>query len=383
MRTYEVVFDENSDKVVYALSVVENPAMEDQWIKLEEHPKEIQFSAVDEDKRLLLGAALIPNKKVYRNQGGEEFYITFPKATIEACAHSFLKNGFQNNSSVNHEVKLEGVSVVQSWIVEDPEKDKSAIYGKTYEKGTWVTMMKVDNEEAWELAKKGELNGFSIDGLFSLKEINLNANVMTDKEQIKASIWATLKEAFTPEKKEEVKLGQLMLKDGKTKVEFEGDEPKVGEPVFGMSEDSEEKFPMPEGSHELESGEMLHVDSNGLVAEAPEEIEAEMSPEDKEAAKEEIKKLLEVVMGEVKKEVTESFDAKLSEVTKSIESLKKEKENLEVKLEASEKKNKELEAKLEEIPAEPKIVKTSLKVEKPQNAKQRLFNVALEALNKN
>lgn len=194
MKTYEVIFDETHDKGVYALSCVANPAMEDTWIALEEHPNEIQFSAVDNEKRLLLGAALIPNKKVFRNIKGEKFYITFPEATIEACAHSFIKNGYQNNSSENHEVKLEGVSVVQSWIVEDPEKDKSAIYGKKYEKGTWVTMMKVENEEAWNKALNGKLNGFSIDGLFGLKEISMNEEVNIDKEMVKDALREVLEE---------------------------------------------------------------------------------------------------------------------------------------------------------------------------------------------
>jgi len=193
MKTYEVVFDEKNDKGVYALSCVENPAMEDTWLTLSEHPKEIQFSAINDEKRLLLGAALIPNKKVYRNIDGQEFNIVFTEDTIEACAHSFIKNGFQNQSTENHEVKLQGVSVVQSWIVEDPKLDKSKSFGKTYEKGTWVTMMKVDNDDAWGKAKKGELNGFSIDGLFSLKEMKLNSN---KPKSIKEEVSEALKEFF-------------------------------------------------------------------------------------------------------------------------------------------------------------------------------------------
>src|SRR6056297_991578 len=129
---YEAVFKEGQTQGVYALSVVENPAMEDLWITLSEQPQEIEFSKVDEEKRLLLGAALIPNKKIYRNIDGNEFYITFSEDTIEKLAHSFLKEQANNNSSLEHEIKLDGMSVVEAWVVEDSNNDKSNAYGKTY-----------------------------------------------------------------------------------------------------------------------------------------------------------------------------------------------------------------------------------------------------------
>ena len=77
MKVYEAVFKEGETEGVYALSVVENPAMEDMWITLSEQPQKIELELADEKKRLLLGAALIPNKKIYRNIDGNEFYITF------------------------------------------------------------------------------------------------------------------------------------------------------------------------------------------------------------------------------------------------------------------------------------------------------------------
>lgn len=182
MKVYEAVFDEDRSEGVYALSVVENPAMEDMWIALKEHPQKIEFSTIDEDKRLLLGASLIPNKKIYRNMNGNEFYITFSEQTIEKLAHSFFKNQYNNNSSLEHDVKLNGMSVVEGWIVDDPDKDKSNAYGKRYEKGTWVTMMKVDNDEVWSQVKEGKIKGFSIDALLDLKPLELSTNLKTNIE---------------------------------------------------------------------------------------------------------------------------------------------------------------------------------------------------------
>ena len=114
MKVYEAVFKEGETEGVYALSVVENPAMEDFWITLSEQSTTVELAQVDDEKRLLLGAALIPNKKIYRNIDGNEFYITFSEETIEKLSHEFLKKQHNNNSSLEHEVSLNGMSVVQS-----------------------------------------------------------------------------------------------------------------------------------------------------------------------------------------------------------------------------------------------------------------------------
>lgn len=358
MKLYEVVFDEKEDKGVYALSCVESPAMEDLWLTLKEHPQEIQFSAVSEEKRLLLGAALIPNKKIYRNMDGEEFYITFSEDTIERVAHSFIKNGYQNNSSVDHEVKLEGVSVVESWVVQDPDNDKSNAFGKKYEKGTWVAMMKVDNDEAYQAAKSGRLNGFSIDGLFSLKQVELNKNEMSEKKAFFDGLKDDFKNFFAELKgeKAEVKMGQLKLKDGKTKIEFEGDKPEVERPVFLILEDGE-KERVPEGKHELEDGSFLYVDANGLVASEPQEEE---KPEIKEEA------------------VMEMFQNFKAEMKREFEEMKK---SYEAQLKEAKEENEKLEAKLSKEPAEAKIVKTELKNFEPKTREERLALSILEAKN--
>jgi len=94
-----------------------------------------------------MGAAIVPNKKIYRNIGGHEFYVLFVEQVIEDIAHSFLMNGFQGNASEDHRTIIDGATVVESWMVQDPKNDKSNLYGKEDEKGTWVGRQKVDNAE--------------------------------------------------------------------------------------------------------------------------------------------------------------------------------------------------------------------------------------------
>ena len=188
MKVYEAIFKEGENDGVYALSVVENPAMEDMWIALSEHPQQIELAQVNEEKRLLLGAALIPNKRIYRNIEGNEFEMFFTEETIEKLAHNFMLKQNNNNSSLEHQIKLNGMSVVEAWTVEDPLTDKSTNYGKQYPKGTWVTMMKVDNVDVWNKVKSGEIKGFSIDALLGLQEIQLNTNTNNMTEEVKKDI---------------------------------------------------------------------------------------------------------------------------------------------------------------------------------------------------
>lgn len=229
MKVYEAIYKEGVEGI-YALSVVENPAMEDLWVTLSEHPKQVELAAIDEEKRLLLGAALIPNKKIYRNIDGNEFYITFSEQTIEKLAHEFFKNQNNNNSSLEHEVKLEGMSVVEGWTVQDPQKDKSANYGKEYPKGTFVTMMKVDNDEIWEKAKNGEIKGFSIDALLGLQELKFNKSDMNEevKKSIVTEVLDGVKALFNTNKEEEPKEVEQV-----EQIEVQTEEVKeVEEPAF-------------------------------------------------------------------------------------------------------------------------------------------------------
>lgn len=232
MKVYEAVFNEKAMEGVYALSVVENPAMEDMFIALSEEDKQerIELATIDEEKRLLLGAALIPNKKIYRKVDEHEFFITFSEQTIEKLAHNFSKNQNNNNSSLEHEVALNGMSVVENWIVEDTKTDKSALYGKQYDKGTWVTMMKVDNNEIWEKVKSGEIKGFSIDALLGLQEINFKTEINMNEE---------VKKSFLSELKEDIKtLFSTQKEEAEKEVESveaeQKEEASIEEPAFDV-----------------------------------------------------------------------------------------------------------------------------------------------------
>lgn len=136
-----------------------------------------EFKEVDNEKRILMGAAMIPEKPIYRVDGGEEYYVFFTKETIRRASELYLMNGKQGNATLEHNEKIEGLSLVESWIIEDSDKDKSRAYGLEYPVGTWMVSMKVNNEDIWETyVKEGRVKGFSIEGWFMQRESSIEVN---------------------------------------------------------------------------------------------------------------------------------------------------------------------------------------------------------------
>jgi hypothetical protein len=168
MKIIELIIDENEKlSGVDAVSIVEFPAIESNFISLN---KQLALAKVDDEKRILMGAALIPNKHIYRRNGEDEYYIFFSDETVRKASELFLMNSNQNNATLEHEKELKDLSIVESWIVEDTDMDKSKKYGLDAPVGSWVVSMKVNNDVIWnDFVKTGKVKGFSIEGYFADK----------------------------------------------------------------------------------------------------------------------------------------------------------------------------------------------------------------------
>jgi len=169
MKLYELLIDENDLLLsgVNAISIVENPAIQSDFIALADQ-KPILLAEVDKDRQILMGAALIPSKPIYRKDGDEEYYVYFSKETIAKTAEAFFRNNNQNNATLEHAEVLDNMTVFESWIVEDPEFDKSKKYGLEVPEGTWMVSMKVDDKDVWDnYVKDNKVFGFSIEGKFA------------------------------------------------------------------------------------------------------------------------------------------------------------------------------------------------------------------------
>jgi|TARA_B110000259_G_scaffold28724_1_gene30744 hypothetical protein len=172
MKIIELVLDEENlqdDNGISAISIVESPAIEEDFIALKN--QEFKFAEQDKEKKLLLGAALVPNRPIFRKDstGAEDYYIFFSSETVRKASELFFIKGNQSNSTLEHQSDLEGLTVVESWIVES-EKDKSRHYNLNVPVGTWMVSVKCDNDEIWEdYVKTGRVRGFSIEAYFSDK----------------------------------------------------------------------------------------------------------------------------------------------------------------------------------------------------------------------
>ena len=185
MKIIELILDEEEGIGVEAISVVENPAIESDFIALKS--EQIQLAEINKEKRLLMGALLIPEKPIYRKNEVEEYYVFFSKETIVKASQLYLTNGNQSNSTLEHKGKLEGLTLVESWIVEDKDKDKTKLYGLDVPVGTWMGSVKVNNDDVWnEYVKTGKVKGFSIEGYFAdkLVETKHDEKLSLEDEQI-------------------------------------------------------------------------------------------------------------------------------------------------------------------------------------------------------
>jgi hypothetical protein len=170
MEIIELVIDENEEfSGISAISVVSAPAIEEPFLALKNEDK-IRLAEVSKEKRLLMGAALIPDKPIYRKSGDHEFYIYFSKDTVIKASQMFLQAGNQGQATMEHATeKLEGMTVVESWIVEDLVHDKSKKYGLDMPLGTWMISVKCENDKVWAKVKEQQIRGFSIEGYFADK----------------------------------------------------------------------------------------------------------------------------------------------------------------------------------------------------------------------
>jgi len=195
-----------------------------QWVKVPFKKSNIKstFAEQNKEKGLVVGAIMVPKKLIYRfdlEQG--EYWVYFSEETIEKIAHKYLINNYQSSVNIDHaeDNVVEDVTLVESWLVEDPEKDKSfAMMGKTYPKGTWFGTMKINNKKVWdEYIKEGKVLGWSVEGYFADKMIN----------QSKQTFYYRTIESGTEIVIDENTLVVFILKDGERAVTLQDGEYKL------------------------------------------------------------------------------------------------------------------------------------------------------------
>jgi len=187
IKVIEYGIDDEGTLGVYAISVVEQPAIGVDFVALSEQHN-VKFK--EDFRGLLYGALLIPDQLIYRRNEdtNEEYYVKYSKETIRAIAYNYLKQANQNNATVEHAKVVDGVSLVETWIIEG-ENDKSKNFGFSLPEGTWFGCMKVENEEVKQQIQNKEVLGFSIEGNFiAEKEMYMSNQEPTLLEEIEQAI---------------------------------------------------------------------------------------------------------------------------------------------------------------------------------------------------
>ena len=283
------------DSETYAISMVESPAIESDFVALSKEEEKRVFLE-SEERHMVYGAALIPDKDIYRNNGEQEFYISFTKESIEKMSQDFMKNYRQNEVTLDHDEMANDITITESWLVEDPYKDKANALGINVPKGSWMIGMKVNQIDVWERVKSGELKGFSVESMISLEDFSKqntnNMNIETN-DMFWDKLKNILKDTFS-KKVEEPTVEELAANSGFTNVE---DYQKEVEAVKAELEEQNAEEPAVEPTVEPTVEEPKPEEEPKVDEPTVEEPKVEEKPKDDNT------KHLEELIGSLKEEI--------------------------------------------------------------------------------
>ena len=184
-----IISDESQELTIDAISLVTSPAIEQDFVFFGKEKTNLTFAKIDEEKRMLVSPALIPNKQIFRHDANTDtdYYVYFSKDTVREASQLYLKHNNHHKATYQHEDEISGVLTTESWIKEG-DMDKSKLYGYDLPNGTWFVSMKIENDEIWNKIKGGELKGLSIEGFFIDKMEKMSETVKPTNEEILSAL---------------------------------------------------------------------------------------------------------------------------------------------------------------------------------------------------
>lgn len=226
IKKYRVGIDSETE----AISMVTEPAIESDFVFLSKDKAIVKEAFSTDEKHMVYGAVLRPDFPIYRNDGENEYYLEFTSESIERMARDYMTNYRQGNVTIQHEEYANEVFMVESWIKQDMDKDKSVSVGldKSLPIGTWFCGFYVNNNDVWERIKSGELKGFSVEAMIDLEDF---AKVKKEDEfEMNESFWSKLKSIVNEalgKKEEKMEVNEPTVNEPQPTVQ----EPKVDEPI--------------------------------------------------------------------------------------------------------------------------------------------------------
>ena len=229
-----VIQDDNQELAIDAISLVHSPAIESDFVYFGKEKSNLTLAKVDEEKRMIISPALIPNKNIIRYDANtdSEYYVWFSKETVRKASELYLKHNNHHKATYEHQERVSGVLTVESWIIEDPKMDKANLYGFQLKKGTWMVKMKIDNEELWQDIKSKKIKGLSIEGYFTDK-----FEAMQKKEFTTEEVKTALKELLSVQKVDLNLIGDLkkqFTKINQAKDEINKEANRIDKEIFNF-----------------------------------------------------------------------------------------------------------------------------------------------------
>ena len=182
-----VIAEDSQELAIDAISLVSAPAIEQDFVYFGKEKNNLTFAKIDEEKRMIVSPALIPNKQIFRYDPNtdSEYYVYFSPDTVRKASELYLKHNNHHKATHEHNERVSGVLTVESWIKEG-DMDKSKLYGYDLPNGTWFVKMKINNDDLWQKIKAGELKGLSIEGYFTDKMEKMSQKAPSDEEILSA-----------------------------------------------------------------------------------------------------------------------------------------------------------------------------------------------------
>lgn len=232
IKKYKVGIDSETE----AISMVTEPAIDSDFVFLSKDKAIVKEAFSNDEKHMVYGAVLRPDFPIYRNDGENEYYLEFTSESIERMARDYMMNYRQGNVTIQHEEYANEVFMVESWIKQDMDKDKSVSVGldKSLPIGTWFCGFYVNNNDVWERIKSGELKGFSVEAMIDLEDF---AKVKKEDEfEMNETFWDKLKSIVNEalgKKEEKMEVNEPQVTEPQQTVQEPQQtvqEPKVDEP---------------------------------------------------------------------------------------------------------------------------------------------------------
>jgi hypothetical protein len=226
---FQLTVVDDTDEV-FAVSFVADPAIERDFVFF--NKAEVKFQSIDDEKRLVAGPLLVPDKRILRlDEQNQPYHVYFTADTIEKIAQKYMMKKYNDSVTYEHAAKIGGVSLVESWVVANSIKDKSNHYGFTMPKGTWFGIFKVNNDKLWNDIKQGRVSGFSIEGEFEHKQVEysktkLDLALISEEEAMK--VLAKIKHIIKSD-------GRYRKGERIDMIDLEGEQPSIISSYPGQS----------------------------------------------------------------------------------------------------------------------------------------------------